>query len=203
MKKTANQAILILCSVFLHGCLSVSLDPKSLDSIQSISVDQEVKVSDSVTYSTSANRMVGVVAGPIVGVGVLLASPGPAQIKAYLEKENINIREIVRTEFVSALQKDPRFNKKLSESGQAHFVLEIIRYGLINKPNSSELQPLVHIRATLLNSRGEVLWKNHDWTNRNNEIPALPYEAYFETPDIFRSSFKSASADVVQMILSK
>jgi len=199
-----------------------------MGSIKSVSVSERVAISREVSYEGPEEFTANVLGaalgqhfgsaavknapatGTVLGVslGVLVARgfvTPRAQIKAYLAEENIDVAQIARIEFLNGLRADPRFATRLSEKGDAHFELEVYRYGLSQRSTfSSEYGVWLGIRAKLINPSGTVIWQDRtSVSGRDDAAPAVPYPAYFDDPATFRDSLATAARFLTQKMLRK
>lgn len=201
MKNIYSYAVIFL---LLSGCVHVPIDSSKLLSIESIRIEPEMKMTDEVAYSTFVSRSGGII--PIVGVAVEATQDAkkrfPKDMRSYLNQEKPAVGEIIKNEFILALQKDERFGKKLSPNGQARFVLDVYTYGLISKPFSMDLQATLGIQVTLMDTKGEVIWRIRRYALRNEELPARTFEELIESPTVLHESFKIASTIVMRKIFA-
>jgi hypothetical protein len=221
--KTILHLLIAATVTGVASCGRVPIRPDAIASINSVSVSPTVGISRTVAYDGPEEALAQVLGGtlgsgiasaavnaPAVGgvLGVLIGQgfvTPREQIKAYLAKENLDVAQIARNEFIKGLQADPRFETKLAEQGNAHFELEVYRYGLSQRRNpfSPEYKAWLGIRVKLIDSSGVVLWQDRASVSRGRDdaVPAAPYAAYFEDPATFRNGFTTAARFLTQRML--
>ncbi len=126
----------------------------------------------------------------------------PDRIKSYLEQQHIDVRQIVRTEFRSGLNADPRFANRVVDNGAAHFELNVYIYGLFEAGIfHSGYKIWLGIQSTLVDSSGNTLWQDKNWVGLDSDIPAHDFEDYFSDPAIFTETLKTGSDEITQRLL--
>ena len=206
--KQAVLALLGFAVIAVSGCASVSIAPEQVSAIRSTSVSPQVKMAASPAYYGPEDGLAssGLIGAAIASAIIVLDNKKPPlQIKAYLAAENIDVGEIVRTQFEKGLASDPRFSSKVREHGETTFELEVQVYGLVsNGPFSSEFKPWLSVRATLVDASGNMMWQATDFAYSWTEtVPPKPYSTYFEDPEHFRSAFTAAGEAVTRGLLGK
>jgi hypothetical protein len=203
--KFVSSAVFLAVLVCLAGCASTARLRETIQSSTFVSVDHAVAIPSTVVFNGPGVFWAGVLGGALGRAIERRQSSVPEQIKAYLQKENINVQEILRETFLRALNNDPRFSGRIAENSSVRFELEIYMYGLEQDDimYSPNYRPILGVRAKLVNADGDVLWRDREWVNvgRPENIPAVPFNAYFDTPDTFRTSFSAASDAIVRAMM--
>jgi hypothetical protein len=192
----AYVALLIMS----NRCFAESTIPGSvLDAIPSISIADKVKMPDRIFYNGPEVAIPSVLGGAVGGVVAANVGGIPEQIKAYLEKNNIDVAEIVRSEFYAGLKADPRFSAKLQDKGAVQFVLEVYNFGLSHKLGfSSEYRALIGIKAKFIREDGSVISEGKGY---NKDSVAHPFNYYFEDPAGFIDEYRAGAKTITKTIL--
>jgi hypothetical protein len=222
--RTILHLVIAVTVIGVVSCGHAPIKPDAMTSINAVSVSPDVAIPSKVTYfgpaqtwATYVGGAAGAAIAPSAGLASLFGNVGmvlsdlvtqgfvtePAQIKAYLARENIDVAQIARSEFVKELLADPHLGPKVGENGDAHFELAIDRYGLFQKnPASSEYKPWLEIRAKLVNSSGAILWQGKRSVDpHNGAAPTASYAAYFDDPAAFRNGFAAVARAITQRLL--
>jgi hypothetical protein len=190
--------------LWLVGCGGVSITPDRINAIRAVSVAPEVMVASAAMYHGPEGAWGTALGGAIGALIAQGAVDAPTQIRSYLAQENIDVGAIVRTQFLKALQADPRFGAKLSGGADARFELEVFLYGLVSSgPFSAQFRPWLGVQAKLVEPSGNVLWQDRDHVFLNDEVPLAPYRAYFENPATFRTGFAVAADVIIRTLLKR
>jgi hypothetical protein len=151
----------VLAMAALSGCGGTAVKPDRLASIQSFSVDGDVKVAEKPIYFGPETAWAGILAGIPGAVVAAVAIPYPQRIKDYLAAQNISVGTICRDEFLRQLAAEPSFAGKISDTGKAHFQLEVFNYGLFqNGGFSSEYKTVLYVRAQLIDAETRIMWQS-------------------------------------------
>lgn len=195
---------LLLAFMLLGGCGGVSITPDRLATLKTVMVARTVNVTPEVMYHGPEQAW-----GPAVGgaLGFLISQGAVGareQITRYLGREQIDVGEIARAQFVKGLQADPRFAARLADEAETRFELEVYIKGLASSgPFSTQYRPWLGIQAKLIDASGAVLWQDRDHVFVNDAVPLAPYKAYFETPTTFRTGFAAAADVITQSFLKR
>jgi hypothetical protein len=145
----------------------------------------------------------------LAGLRQLIAgrkAPDELAADAPLEQNKIDVREIVRQEFLARLAASKAFAAVVSEGAQANFELAIESYGLgpgfSMRPIDKPLKPMLRLKAKLSAPNCKVLWENTGYiTNMGNGTPSYRFDDYFADASRTRDAFKKAAESVVKELL--
>lgn len=199
----------MLCLAF--GCATTQpLSDAQRRAIRSVSVAKNVAIlgrPQGIASSADGRLML---LGPL-GFAVIAG----VEYEAALEREkfqkflydHIDLKEIVRQEFIARLSLLRAFPAIVAEGGDANFDLTIQSYGLapgfsmslVDKP----LRPDLRLAAKLSTVDGKILWQNSAYSaGTNSEIKAYKIEDIYDDPPRSREGFRRAAQFVVNELLN-
>lgn len=201
-----KSLVVLLTAVLLSGCAagrSVTLTPLEKQQLATVRVDERVQLPKEVAYygpEQTAGFLFGGLVGELIAASMVTA---PKVIAQYLSTNDINVGTIVREEFVRQLSYRPDYQGRLSNDAAARFELEVKIYGIAQKHGlSSEYKPLLGVNAKLVSADGKTMWEQYEFvTNLNSSTPGSPYDAYFQSPEAFRTAYAEAARLIVRDLL--
>lgn len=197
--------LLLLGLMLSTGCAStVTLTKPVRESIRSVSVNPDVKVTDDVFYR-GPGQSVGMLFGLIGALVAEAAAQGPkGQIKAVMTEAQINLGQIVREQFVTELVATNIFPSLVPEGGDGEVRLEVLLFGLAQTHDfSSQLVPWLGVLGSLVRADGSVLWQKQVLvTSLNKQTPAHTLEEYLQNPQLLREAI-TVAAQIVSDELMK
>ena len=187
------------------GAPTVALDQASKQSIQSVSVKPEVVMPNDMFYQGPA-QSIGMGIGGLVGYAIAQGATNDKDLmQQTLKKHNINVGDLVASEFTSKLQSAGKIPlSEGADTANAEFKFEVVMFGLGQTQGfASTLYPTLGVNGTLTSKEGKVLWQRYEYVtplNKDNTIGAEP-EAYFKDPELLRSAFKNAATILSRMFV--
>ncbi|MFT3922029.1 MAG: hypothetical protein QM778_05810 [Myxococcales bacterium] len=205
------RLLLTLCCIaasMLSACAhSVRLTRDQRSTLRSVSVRTEVKMPAGMFYSGQKDALVQGMLGPVVGgvVGSKIADKAETALLRVMHESGIDVGQLAREQFQSALDGSRLFAAVTSESSDAEFVLTVNLYGLAQKGAfASELRPMLNITGTLVRPDGTVLWKDSAYvTNMSGETHGSTLKEYLEDPERLRQAFTDASNLVARDLVAE
>ncbi len=186
---------------FLSACVStITMTPEQAKSIKTIAVSQKVIPAKRMCYLDQkqvwANACIGVFA-------CALPHHDEDQVKETALKENIQITEIVRNEFIHQLKQDTRFKLTNKQYCDAMLYLEVRGYGfIISSSFTSKLKPVLTVVGRLINHEGKVLWQDSESIRSFKDLPDFEASELLQNPHNLFIAW-NAAAQVVSKKLVK
>lgn len=200
ISKIFNSLLVIYVCFFLSGCVStITMTPEEAKSIKTIEVSQKISPAKRMCYLDQKQ----IWASACIG---LLACAIPSDEKLIKEtalKQNIQITEIVRNEFINQLKQGTRFqlaNKGYPSDGTVY--LEIRVYGLMGTGFTSKLKPVLTVVGRLINHNGKVLWQDSESIRSLKNLPDFEVSELLQDPHNLFIAW-NAAAQVVSKKLVK
>jgi hypothetical protein len=162
--------------------------------LASVPVHGEISIPDKPHYFGSHTGLAGVFGL----LGGIVASPGVEdsrdRIKLYMEKQGIDIRQIVLAEYRKAAAATPEL--QLPADGAPHKVkLEIVSYGLsARRPFADEYKPWLRIRLHLMDKGERSEFNDGSFINNLTDgTPTLALDKFFGDPEVLRGALTRAA----------
>lgn len=176
------------------------------DGTRTNSPNIEVKLPEHIFYNGVDKTTLSLLFGGGAIGGLLAESTDPTsdKIKAYLRNEQIDIAEIVKTEFEFALKSRPELLRKFQESGQGQFTVEVYNYGLARiGAFSGEFKTLIGIKAKLIDGKEKIFWEGKGFTRTSDDqLKPNTFKAYFEDREPFVEGFKKSSEIAIRRMFN-
>lgn len=170
--------------VLVTGCTSTgAFRHTDHPAIQSVSLHNDIDKPEHLLYVGAVSRSMrgGPVFSPLGTLAAALATAGEgtdAEIGVKLEEAmsqaSIDIRELVREQFLHQLRQLRVFQDIRPAGGDAEFLLTILQYGF--QRSRDGIKPWLQVQGRLQQSGGPVLWTNAV------EIQSVDYEPTPEYP---------------------
>ena len=202
---------ILFASLFLHGCATMSLTQENRVKIKMVNISNKITAPKNIIYvgSKDAGSALGTAIGGVIGdaVSAGMSSNVESRIIEYQQKNNIDIKEIVKAEFIEEMASASVFDIKSGSQSKsdATVELEIYTYGLVGKTVfSTELRPQLGVRAKLVDAHGKVLWKNYGIVGQfssNTSVHTL--EEYFSKKNTLKNAYIEAAKLVSQMLVDE
>jgi len=194
------KVIVPLIVLIVTGCSSVptvKLKPEVFNSLKTVNLESYPD-NNLMLYSVSTVDV------QFVGVGIATSAGDGKGVKEfaleYMERNNISLNELVRSQFKSKVQSDklPIVFKQDSPN-KLVLTLNVVVLGM-KHGFSDEFNALFNISGQLLNEKGEIVWSY-------NAIPMPPAPGYsatldemFSSPEAFIKYLSAASDPMVQKL---
>ena len=134
--------------------------------------------------------------------GITAAAPG--RIANYVKQEKIDIGAILRTEFDRQLRATTEYANWAKRGTPLRINLKY-RYG-ISTFMLSAYKPLIAVAVAVYDPSGKVFWQGTDRVGAlsgSGSTASMPYDAYFSSPERFKSAFEGAARVVVQSMMKQ
>lgn len=199
-------ALPMLCLAF--GCATTrQMSDAQRKAIRSVSVAKIVAIPEFprvVGPSASTGVMVF---GPLALLAVGGGNSDEVALKKLLDDHQIDLKEIVRREFVARLTSMQAFPAIVDEGGDARFELTIEGYGLAPgfsmRPIDKPLRPVLQLTAKLSSGDGKILWQNDATvTGLDNPLEARKFEGILADAVRTREDFERTAQFVVSKLLN-
>ena len=148
----------------------------------------------------------------VVAVGGMMAaaagSDQPRQFRDFLSMSGIDVREILRGEFLKQSAQATRFPQVVEQGGDAVVQLDIEDYGLAPgfslRPFDKPLSATLRVAARMTTAEGKVLWQKMEFvTNLNAETESHKFDAWLADPALAERGFRKAAEIVVAGLLAE
>jgi hypothetical protein len=198
----------LIALLLVLGCTTTQpiSDISVLAGIHNVTVSENVAITKQPKIFGKA-ASTGFFFGPIIGAVVAeTATAESLEFKKFLEDHRIDIRQIVRQEFVATIVAIHGLPTIVAEGGDANFDLAIQDYGLapgfslafIDKP----LSPTLMLGAKLLSRDGRVLWKDTKYiTALSKGNLAYRIADYYDNPNLIEEGFRKAAHVLAEELL--
>ena len=195
--------------IMINGCAGhIALTKDANLPIRSVSINKEVPKPDTIGVYGSGETFAALTGFVTLGVaGAVVASEIPKKrgplLKYVMEKEGIDMGQILRDQFVDQLKNSGLFSTVLDEGGDAEFKLSILVAGFAKPAGfTSKLQPELSVEASLIKPDGTILWKNRRTvTQGTSRTPSRKYEEYINNPELIREAISICSRIVVDKLV--
>lgn len=206
ISKTKNILLKIFLSLLvlflLIGCVShVPLTKRDRSLIQSVSINEDIAKPGDIYYYGSKEvwlfATMGAIPGTVAGTQTV---KGPkSMLKNVMEKDQIDIAQIVGEQFTNELKKSNLFNSIVHEKADAEFKLSVLGYGLEVKAGgfSRKLRPVLTVKGSLAKPDGSILWEKQRGVFAKGGTPSHTLEEYLENSELLREAFTIAAQIVV------
>jgi hypothetical protein len=119
-----------------------------------------------------------------------------------MKKKQIDVSQIVRDEFIQAVEARHVFQSLVPDGGDATITLTVKTYGL-SYGRSSELRPILGVEGCMTRSGGSVIWKKYAYvTNLSDKTPSYTMAELATDPErirqVFQLSAQIIAADLVR-----
>lgn len=203
-----NKGIVAIAMLLITGCAGLpSVDMSAADRVQikAVTVRVENKLPEEMFYQGRGQAIAGAF-GAIGAVAGMAAADDPkAQIKATMNKNDINLPSILRSEFEKTMRSQSEFRVAEGQSlADAEMVLIVNTYGLSQSQGfSAVLYPMINVSASLRKRDGTVVWQRTDYVTPQNKENSSGHEfdEYIAKPEYLRTSWSNVSGIVSRMLV--
>lgn len=195
-----------LAAVLLGACAGPRLSEAERKGLRSVSVSREVAMPAYPTVVGPAANTSGMLFGPI-GMAVQMNRENEDSLlfQKHLYENRIDVKQIVRAEFLRQLESSGKLPPLVAEGGDALVTLAVESYGLgpgfsmrpINKP----LRPTLRVVATATRE-GKTIWQKTDYITNLSDLPAYQINDYYNNPDKTRAGLEQAAKVVATGLVS-
>jgi len=204
--KITVTIFIAFCLLSSLGCASkVSLKKEDMQVNRTVNISQNVSLPEAMFYQGRKEMMLQGTLGLIGAAAAEGGRKGTADIiKDVMNKSNVDVAQIVRTEFEQQLKSSNLFNTILPDRGNyPEIKLKIQLYGFASPQTfSSQLRPMLGITGELVKPDGSVIWKNYEYvSNLNGKTPSYTLEEYLKNPELIREAFNGASQIAVRGLI--
>ena len=206
--RTLLFSLVVIAIMLLQGCANVKLKPEHKVKISSVQITKEVVAPESVHYmgqEAGAAALLGVV-GTVIAHTQQVSTR--EQIEAYQKEKNIDIKKIVKAEFINELSGSGVFDIAKSKSkkvGDATIDLQITTYGLLGRHAlATSLRPELGVVARMTMPDGTVVWRDFNYISQfNGETPEHTIDEYLTTNGALKGAYVSAAKLAVKGLVDE
>jgi hypothetical protein len=197
----------LLTVFFAVGCATTqSITDAQRKSIRSVTVASDVAIPPNPQVIGPSVNKAGFWFGPIGMLATMDSNDDSARLKTFMYEQGIDIKQIVRQEFVTGLTGSQTFPAILAEGGEATFDLAVENYGFASgfsmRPINKPVRPTLRLAAKLSTSDGKILWQNAAYlTGLNEHFQSIQLEDYYGGGRI-QEAFTKAAQILVQELLN-
>lgn len=195
-------------AVFLTGCAavpsSVSLDGSNVKLLHKAYIEPNVQKPDTVLF---LNGSPGTASMPLATVLTTDNSPlSKLSIKDLLEKENIDIGDIVYAEAQKLISQKKFIGLTSETSADVVFKFVVNGYGFgKTHPFGSVYDATIRITASLVTRDGKLIWQESNFVSGlaldNNKGQTL--DVYYSNPETLRVALATCARIALERILAK
>jgi hypothetical protein len=194
---------------FLAGCAAqVELAPEQRQAVKSVSVAPAIAMPEMPRVFASDSSTGMLFLGPLGMLAASASSEQPRQFKDFLASSGIDVREVVRGEFLRQTAQAQRFPQIVEHSGDAVVQLDIEDYGLAPgfslRPIDKPLSATLRVAARMTTADGKLLWQKTELvSNLNPDTESQKFDAWLSDRALAERGFRKAAEIVVAGLLSE
>jgi hypothetical protein len=193
----------------LAGCAAqVELAPEQRQAVKAVSVAPAIAMPEMPRVFASDSNAGMFFLGPIGMLAAAASSEQPRQFRDFLSSSGIDVREIVRGEFLRQTAQAQRFPPVVEQGGDAVVQLDIEDYGLAPgfslRPIDKPLSATLRVAARMTSADGRLLWQKTEFvTNLNAETESQKFDAWLADRALAERGFRKAAEIVVAGLLAE
>jgi hypothetical protein len=205
---------LLICffTFLVSACAGTQqLAPTVVSNLQTISIDSKVDI-PKIAYYNGPETAAGAVFGGLLGIVVDDIERDKMHKKSelitlYIQKNKIDLQNLVLQEVVQQLKKHPKMlGKQIKVQNNPTNIslkITIISYGIGQSfAFSNDYRPTLGVVIEMFDVEGKTLWSNYDTsTELNSDIEKVPFDKYFENPDYLKSRYQKLAVLTVKNIM--
>jgi hypothetical protein len=201
--KLTGFVIVLLMAGCASGPERLSFDKEKAPLLHNAYIELNVKKPSAAFLNTGSPGTAGMPLATLMTTDTSKLSKAP--IQALLDREKIDISEIVRAEAQQILSKKSSVRLTARESAKVIFRFTVESYGLSKThPFGSVYDANVSITASLVTSEGKLIWQVTDWVSGlaldNKDGRTL--DVYYARPETLKTALSTASRIVVKRLIS-
>ena len=188
------------CILFLVSCAGLEpLSPADKNQVHTIAVNQDVLYPDTISYSGpyfhDPSEKFKFFFGPMNQLDEPI-------ILAAVKKNNIRIDQIVRDEFITAINQQPGLHV-VDANADATLRVIVHSYGFQAPGNLGDylaagVKPLLDVRADLIR-HGQVIWHGRDYvTPMHTESKVYPILELMAKPELMAAAWRAPAKEIAQ-----
>lgn len=199
----------VALGVLLAGCAAqVELSGEQRQAVKSVRMAPAIAVPEVPRVFASDSSAGMFFLGPIGMMAAAAGSDQPRQFRDFLSTSGIDVREILRGEFLKQSAQATRFPQVVEQGGDAVVQLDIEDYGLAPgfslRPFDKPLSATLRVAARMTTAEGKVLWQKMEYvTNLNAETESHKFDAWLADPALAERGFRKAAEIVVAGLLAE
>jgi hypothetical protein len=166
--------------------------------VEKKSVVSDVSVVPRPFYHGSGLFALGGALGGMVAAGAWKDEPD--RIAGFVKQENINIGEIVKTEFERQFEQSAQAKKVFEGKGPGSFTMRVL-YGITSVP-FSDYRPYLSVTLRFVDATGAEKWKRRDYVGGHGNAKSIPYPDFFKSAEDFTSEFEAAANELVTLLIN-
>ncbi len=201
---SGNFLILLIMFLFVGCGANISLTKKERALIQSVSINQNIPKPNDIYYYGAEEIMLGRAIGVLGQISAMETVREPKRrFKYVMERNQIDIEQIVREQFGDELTKSNLFNSIVDEKGDAEFRLSIEGYGFSAPSHgfSDKLRPNLALTGSLVKLNGTILWKRRI-IRIKGKTSSYTLEEYLKNPELIREALTASSRIAVRDLIN-
>lgn len=197
-----SSSLVLLAS--LSGCASSTvLSPAEKSAIHTVSVNSKVNMPSDISYF-NRGQMESAMFGGLIGYAIAdgAQSGERGRIKSDMKQNGVDIPSMLKQNLLEKIPSDSNFALAQSGIGDAQFKLDVDSYGFGMAGYSQAAIPMLTVNATLVNSKGKILWQN----SQKAILDQPPYNSYsinyyMHNPTVMKKAFQTMASDVADNLL--
>jgi len=188
----------VLVSVVITACgpAKIPLSAESAQSLRTVAISSDVEIPEQLFFhgkTQSITSNFGLI-GSLIGDSAKETSQ--TALKEAMDKRNVSVPSIVRSAFRNEMAKHTPYKPlKNGAKSDANLVLTVDSYGFGATGLSSKFSPHLVVIAEMLDSEGDVIWRNKGAATsitKNNKAK-YTYEQMLTSPDVLREMIQTAA----------
>lgn len=200
-------AIPVVLSTGCSTTNSLPLSNENRTSIKSVYIDKNVAKPKAIYWRGTMQAWGGTLFGAVGGAATSNAGMTDAALMVkFMEKEHIDLSEIVYSEVSKQVAALKIFRISDSNNADARLIFFVDMYGF-NKtqPFGSHMNPLIRITGKLIKPNNEIVWQESefvtDFASENDQGQSL--DTYQSDPTKLRAALVKVSEVAVKRVVSK
>lgn len=157
----------------------------------------EVSVVDRPFYHGSGLFALGGALGGLMAASVW--KDEPERIAGFVKQENIDIGEIVKTEFERQFEQSAQAKTVFERKGPGAFSMRVL-YGITSVP-FSDYRPYLSVTVRFVDASGAEKWKHRDYVGGHGNAKSIPYPDFFKSAKDFTGEFEVAANELVTLLI--
>lgn len=203
------SAAWVISAMLLTGCSStpaVKMTDAHKQATKAVRINPKASIGSDAYFYQGPAQSWGMGVGGVIGAVIGATGTSSSQaMQGFLNDPSVDIAQLVPAAFKKELVNSGKLSVPDDASPDAPVMsFEIQIYGLGQTQGfSSTLYPTIALKVELVNSAGQVIWRERDYItpqNKDNDIGAK-FEEYAADRELLRRSFEKATAALSRIML--
>lgn len=197
------KLLVLLLTAILVGCASAQrMSEADRQNLSTIAINTQIEKPEKMYYlGPNIGWLFGGIGGLIAGE---MQKPARNSLQAFAESNDINIEDIVLEESREAFENFGKVSLTDGSNPQsATLNIVITQYGFsIPTGFSTEVVPIVHIKCSLVDVSGKIIWSANDYTAPlGNPVESMALEDLKSNPELIANAWRVATRIILENIV--